>query len=313
MYVKKKIFNLVSENISSSSTPPNDSSLYLSIAIISASLYGTVGYYGTLIMKAGIPLYNMLFWRFCISALIIIIYLGCLPTVKIKLNANFYKQILISAVFYTISTSFCFHASKELGIGIAMSIFFIFPIFNVILCWFFNNPISKTIIYSILLSSLGLGFISLSENIEFNNIKGVLFSLIAAMSFAAYIFCTKKFITGDNKLSSTLAIFLGNSIIFFILSIKNHYFFIPREIQIWKNIFILSMFSTVFPTFLMLYALVKISSTKVAITSIFEPVCALLMGVIYLSETLSNRQLIGIVAIIIASIMLQKDKSPQNL
>lgn len=288
---------------------------YFFVAVISASLYGTVGYYGTQIIKAEVPLYNMLFWRFGISAILLLLLLYFITAAKVKFNLNFFKQVLVSAAFYTVSTACCFHASREIGIGLSMSIFFIFPIFNVVFIWLSNNTrvISRTIIYSMILSALGLYFIGFSfKSASINNFSGVIFAMVAAFSFALYIFLTKKCVSSGNTLGSTLAIFIGNSLVFLILSFKDSTFIIPHGFNIWQNILMLSVVSTILPTVLMIYAMAKVSSAKIAITSVFEPVCALLIGSVFLSEAISNNQITGIFVIIASNILLQTDKSSQN-
>ncbi len=258
----------------------------------------------------------MLFWRFFISFILMGFFIYFFHSSEFDSRNLVSFETFCLSVCYAVSTSCCFFASQRLGIGRAMSIFFIFPIFNVFFSWIYNKQVvSLHIILAVLLSLIGVYIISPMNKAGNLNYLGAIFSLIAGFSFALYLFLTKRYakLSSSNAACSTLSIFFGNSILFFLLSVFNGDITQPGNFKIWGDTLVLAIISTIIPTLLMLYAMKKISSTKIAITSVFEPIFAIAIGHLILSETIKPSQQIGIVVIILASLIIQIDKSSQDV
>ncbi|MEQ9115336.1 MAG: DMT family transporter [Rickettsiales bacterium] len=279
-------------------------------AIMSACMYGTAGFYGTKIIQEGIAIDTMLFFRFFLS-LVLCLFVAAYVRKQIVVNKSFFIQIAISAIFYTAATLFCFKASQKIGVGISMSIFFVFPLFNVLLSWLYKKEsITRLVLLTQLLAIIGLYLISFSTTKVALNFEGVFCSLFAALNFALYLFFSKRLIDKTkNYMGSLVAVFFGNTLMFLLISILNGNFHLPTEITTYKNIFSMSVISTITPTVLLVYSLSKIGSAQVAILSVFEPICAVIIGVVCLAENLSNLQLVGVVVIIFSGFLIYKERS----
>src|SRR5438132_7429592 len=110
----------------------NKGTLY---AIISGLFYGLVGYFGISVVHANFSISNMLFWRFLISILLIILFLT--PKIRqIKINDRAIWGAFISgAIFYSSSSVTYFMASSYIGTGLSMVIFFTYPAFVMFGMW----------------------------------------------------------------------------------------------------------------------------------------------------------------------------------
>src|SRR5690349_2102438 len=105
--------------------------------ILSGLLYGLIGYFGTTLINTNMSVSNMTFWRFLIAT--IFIFLFCfkyLNNKEIQFRSLF-QAFVAGALFYSFSTMIYFASSRYIGTGLAMIIFFTFPIFVIFLSWIF--------------------------------------------------------------------------------------------------------------------------------------------------------------------------------
>lgn len=101
---------------------------------LSAISYGSIGYFGTRLFEAGFSVPAMLFWRFGLSAICILFFIKPYVTSKVSMKDLLFCMV-IGGVFYGISTFCYFSAVPYVGSGIAMVIFYSFPILVALLDW----------------------------------------------------------------------------------------------------------------------------------------------------------------------------------
>jgi drug/metabolite transporter (DMT)-like permease len=136
---------------------------------------------------------------------------------------------------------------------------------------------------------------------------GVILSLTAGLLYACYILMNRK---RTQIASSTLTFYtcLGTAVLFFCLLLSNHTLILPHSSAAWFYILFLGIISTVLPIQLLLNSLQYISSTKVSVLSIFEPVVMVIVGVIFLNEKITFMQGIGILVMLAGAILIQFEK-----
>lgn len=136
---------------------------------------------------------------------------------------------------------------------------FTYPIFVAILgALFFNTPLSKKIIISLLFTYLGL-WIMLNKEIKINTgdvIDGVLLVTLSALSYAIYVLLSKKVI---DSIGSVWFTAIAMSVSSVIVLVYYALFFSFEQLSIsyyaWVWVFLLALFSTVIPGFMISEAL----------------------------------------------------------
>ncbi len=270
-------------------------------AILSGFLYGFIGYFGLSAMNGNLSASTMLFWRFLISSMIILIIM--LP--KIKKNNDSYKNMFLAfltgAFFYGISTWLYFLASNYIGSGLAMVIFFTYPVLIMLLNYFFyGQAIPQVYYFAILVILMGMTLMVDMDALSFN-LWGILLGIASAFFYACYVIGSKR-----NELSpnmSTFMVCLGCMVTSLFVSLLNHSFVIPSSTDVWYHLFGISVIATVTPIILLLYSLKYISSEKASILSVLEPVFVVIFGVLLLGEELHFWGAVGIVCVLTGALL----------
>lgn len=282
-------------------------------AIASGLCYGLLGYFGISLMKNGLSVSNMLFWRFFIASLFMIIIL--LPQYKIILDRpkESFKVAAYGIAFYSTSAIVYFIASKYIGTGLSMVIFFTYPamvmLFNVI---FYKTPMSR--IYYFAFAMIVVGMVCLADLQECAfDIFGIGFGLLSAVFYSSYIIASKE--SKASPLVSTLMVSIGSGITCFVLSYMESSFFIPTSLHNWFNIAGIGIICTALPILLFLQALKYITSEKASILSVLEPVFVVIFGIILLDEKISTIQIIGVVIVLSGAVLslFSKTLSVKNI
>lgn len=279
-------------------------------AITSGLCFGLVGYFGLSLMDTNVSVSNMQFWRFLISMLVMLFIL--MPQYKtFDDNAVEVLKAFFSGVFfYSTSTGIYFSASKYIGTGLAVVIFFTFPVFVMLLNWLlYRTKIDKIYYLSVILIILGMVHL-----VDLNDLKldmiGIGLAVLGAMIYACYIVSSKRIKV--SSMVSTLMISLGCSVACLIFSLYDESFFIPSTSFQWIHILGFGILSTALPILLLLQGLKKISAEKASILSVMEPVFVVIFGIILLDETITTTQMIGVVTILSGAIITLSGNNLKN-
>lgn len=295
------------------------------LVILSSILYGFLGYFGASLLNLHFSIAAMLFWRFAIASLCILLITlqrkvrfcdSKNPFISKKINSSSYL-LLLSAIAYCAACTFYFMASKLTGTGIAMVIYFIYPLFVVFFDMLQKKEwVDKNTMISLLILMLGLFLLKNKNEHHVMSLQGVVYALMSAFFFACYVFTCKSM---SNKLSShflTFILCLSNACFFLIYALATHTLLFPSSIKMWLFIFGLGIIATALPVQLMLEGLKSISASKAAILSVLEPAVTLFVGMLLLSEQVGNLQIIGTLVILFSAIYIQsttKKIAPKNI
>ncbi|VEB38239.1 DMT family transporter [Legionella cherrii] len=270
-------------------------------AILSGFLYGFIGYFGLSAINGNLSASTMLFWRFLISSMIILVFM--LPQIK-KTNDS-YKNMFIAfftgVFFYGISTWLYFLASYYIGSGLAMVIFFTYPVLIMLLNYFlYNQSIPKVYYLAIAVILIGMALMVDLNALSFN-LWGILLGVASAFFYACYVIGSEK-----NELSpnmSTFMVCLGCMTTSLVVSLFSHSFAIPSTMDVWYHLIGISVIATVIPIVLLLYSLKYISSEKASILSVLEPVFVVIFGVLLLGEELNLWGTVGVALVLTGALI----------
>lgn len=253
---------------------------------LSGMLYGMIGLLGIKLFQQNFTVSAMLFWRFLIASAWIALVLLFSKTV-IKLKFNEIKAITIAALFYALGSALFFIATKQIGTGPGMVIFFSFPVFVAI----FSKKYDRATLVTLTLLLTGLLLLK-TQGIVGLNWHGIQTALIAAFAYGFYIFYSQRHVNNIDSRVLSFIICLLNTIIFLLLA-KDSLIF-PHTQTAWLYLLMIGIVATAMPIQLMLLGLKYITPFKASILSILEPIVTLLLGTIFLNETLSPLQWCGI-------------------
>lgn len=277
---------------------------------VSGILYGFLGFLGTGILRENISISTMLFWRFFIAGSWILLFMISRRP-KTTLISRVDKRILfftflLGAIGYAGSSAFYFIASQYTGTGIAMVIFFSYPIIVALASWrIHKQQLSMGTIMTLIAITIGL-FLLRDSSAHQLNTTGILFGIIAAMCYAFYVMGSKRIasVTIDSN-TLTIMVCFGCACLFLALSLSSQSFLFPHSMKSWLYLFALGILATALPIQLMLEGLKYVSSTRASIISVLEPLVTILVGILLLDESVSDVQLLGAALILGSALLVQ--------
>lgn len=286
------------------------------LTALSGVLYGTIGYFGHHLMAQGFSVQDLLCWRFLFSALLMLPFVAYQKTTsalpKAKLSSLAFLFVL-GGLFYGGSSMFYFEASKFVGTGLAMVLFFTYPIFVVgFSSLIHKSQTSRATWISLALIVLGCLLISISGPVIFD-LKGVILGLLSAITYAIYVFWSQGVSRSMPNSLSTFVVCLGT----FVFSTLTLLLFqsqltLPTNSGAWMLMVLFSGIGTILPVMFLLAGMKFISAKKASIISVLEPVTTLFVGIAVLGEPLSLWQTCGVLMIFSSAIIIALDKEHQS-
>jgi drug/metabolite transporter (DMT)-like permease len=270
-------------------------------ASLSGFLYGFLGYFGISAINGNLSESTMLFWRFSISSIVILIIL--LP--KIKNTTDTYKQMfdafLAGVFYYGVSTWLFFVACQYISSGLSMVIFFTYPVLIMMINFFvYKQSIPKVYYLAIMVILIGMTLLVDKSEWSFS-LRGILLGVVSAFFYACYIIASKR-----NKISpntSTLMVCLGCTVTCMFVSLYNNTLIVPTSSDVWMHLMGISLIATVAPILLMLHSLKYIGSERASILSVLEPVFVVIFGILLLGESVRLMTVIGMILILAGALI----------
>ena len=283
-------------------------------AFASAS-YGTNPLFALPLYAAGIGVNSVLFYRYAIALVLYGLWLKFAKKIAFKISFKEAIVLFILGLFFSLSSYTLFDAFKYIEAGIACTILFIYPVLvAVIMAVFFKEKITKTVITSISLITIGITLLYHGKEGTTLNLYGVLIVLLSALLYSLYIVGVKniKIVRHMNSAKMTFYVMLFGLIVY----ITNLNF--CTELQqltspiLWLYAIGLALFPTIISIETINIAIKLIGSTTTAILGSLEPLTALFFGVVFFHEQLTTRIILGIITVISGVILIIKRKQKCN-
>jgi drug/metabolite transporter (DMT)-like permease len=279
----------------------------VSLVLISGALYGGLGILGTSLM-ATFSIATMSFWRFLIASICLVTW--CLwrdPQWLREWRHHWralFSAMLFGAIFYAPSSAAYFMVCRHLGTGLSMVIFYTYPAFVALYSW---TVMRHQVIRSEAMAMLGI-LIGCSMIADYSqasiSFSGLALGLISALSYAAYILASHRWLPTAEPMVTALGVCLGGMLMYSAYAYGDHSWRLPNTGREWLEILALAFISTALPIMLLLEGMKHVSANKASILSVMEPVTIILIGVILLHETASLIQWVGVVCVLTSAVMI---------
>jgi drug/metabolite transporter (DMT)-like permease len=286
------------------------------LTFLSCAMFGLLGYLGTKLVHNHFSIENMLFWRFLVASIwmlgLMMMHKRSHLLASLK-HGSLTKIFLLGAFSYSASSLFYFLSSGHIGTGPAMVIFYSFPVFVAMFLWCDGSWRMNKIAAAALIAVI-IGLLMIKGNGEQTmNWLGIVFGLIAAISYAAYVYGSSKYTLKNlDTTFLTLLVCLGNTLIFWIMSLYTQTFSYPTTAHDWFYTCAIGVIATALPIQLLLDGLKYISPVKASVISVIEPVVTVLMGIALLNESLSLEQSAGILVVLFGALLIQFERSMEG-
>lgn len=223
------------------------------------------------------------------------------------------KILLLGVIGYYFASIFDFYGLETIPAGLERMILFTYPTLVVLISSFVRGrKIQKIELGSLYLTYGGIAVIFLGD-VSYREpgfIRGSLWVFLAAISYAGYLVGSDSMISRlGGMLYSSLAMSIAILSIYlhFSLTRDNRLLFIQSE-NIYFLSFLMAIFSTVVPVFLLSQGIQRIGSSRAAIVGSIGPVSTLYMSQIFLDEKIGLSEILGSILIITGVLLTSTQK-----
>lgn len=269
--------------------------------IIASTSYGMNPLFGLPLYAIGIGVNSVLFYRYFLAVIIYFIWLKFFQKASLKISRQEIIPLFFLGIFFSLSSLTLFEAFHYIEAGIACTILFIYPVMvAIIMSIFFKEKITKTVIFAILLTSIGIILLYKGKPDTALSIKGILIVLTSALLYALYIVGVKNIkpvkVMNSARLSFYVMLF---GLIVYIVNLKfcTTLQMLPN-LKAWLFAIGLALFPTIISLETITIAIQLIGSTNTAILGALEPLTAIFFGILFFHEQLTLRISIGIILIL---------------
>lgn len=251
-------------------------------------------------------------FRFLLSAIILLPFIFKKDDTKIT---DLIKVGVIVGFFIFIAT-----ASQQIAagktsagkIGFITSLYIVFvPLFNFL---FYKKRINIGIFISIILALVGMALLcGLEKDVSINPYDFVV--LIAAFAFAGEIIYIERNIDHIDVIKFTFSESVGAGTMSLIVALIFEDIFIPNSIESFVPLLYVAIGAGSLGYCLQNLGEAKTNSVIASLIMSLESVVSLLSGYLFLNETLSSRELLGCVIVLVAVVIciLSSRKKDQNV
>ena len=280
---------------------------------IAAASYGTNPLFALPLYARGLNVNSVLFYRYAIAVLIYALWLKFVKKMSFKITKKELLPIFALGVLYSISSITLFSSFQFIEAGVACTILFIYPVIvALIMSIFFKEKLTKTVIGSIFLTSIGILLLYKGKNGISLNINGIILVLFSALSYALYMIGinTIKPIQKINRAKLTFYVMTAGLTVY----IYNILTTTPLQTLSTASMWVFAIGLALFPTIISLETITisikLIGSTTTAILGALEPLTAIFFGIIFFHEQMTVRISSGVILILIGvfQIILNKKK-----
>ncbi|ALC87179.1 multidrug DMT transporter permease [Bacillus sp. FJAT-22090] len=219
------------------------------------------------------------------------------------LNKKKVLQIMMTGCFIGLTSIFYYGSMQYLPASLAIILMFQFVWIGIILEWIFSKikPAPVTVL-SIILILVGVFFASnvLNGEIQGLPIKGFIFGILSAFTYAGFIFFSGKVAVDVDPWMRSSFMVTGSTILVFILFMHEIPSVLPLEKELFTAAVGVSLFGAVLPPLFFAVGAPLVSGGIANILTSIELPIAILSASLILSEAVTPLQWLGTAIIIVA-------------
>lgn len=277
----------------------------LIFGILAGFIYGFTPILGKLTYLEGSNPISLTFYR---SLLSIPFFFAMLKYKKIplKININQLKKLAILGLFASMAALNLYGAYNYISVGMSTTIHYIYPVLVAAACIIvFNEKISKDKVVSLILSTLGISLFFEGSI----NITGIFIAFLSGVFFAAYLlFMDKSGLNSIYPFKITFYTAIFTSVYIFIFGIISKTLVITMTFTGWSYTILVAFFVSFFANTFVALAVKYVGPTVTSIVGMLEPITSIVMGIFFLSEPVTLRNIIACVLILLGVLIVTLSK-----
>lgn len=269
------------------------------LGIVAAATYGMNPVFALPLLRGGMDAMSVLFFRYILSVPALLIILAArkrtprtaLPPALILCGLGF----LMAVSSITLFRSYLF-----LDVSIASTLLFMYPLMvMLIMVGFFHEKFRLATLLCVLGAIAGVGLLCYVPGSGSVSMTGLALVLGSSLSYALYLVgINRPPVNRIDTLVSTFWVIVAGTVLIGVSILVSGHLALPRGLLQWGCVASLALLPTVVSLLCTNAAIELIGSTGTAILGVFEPVTAVLFGILLFGERLTPTAVAGLVLIL---------------
>ena len=292
-------------------------------AFLAAASYGTNPIFAKPLYADGMNPDSVLLFRYLLAVMVLIpmmawngylrhrkepsmLSLSAAMAQTFQVSRHSLPQLIVMGILMAMSSLTLFVSYNYMPVGIASTLLFVYPIMTALIMMLcFGEKLSWLVLGCLLLACGGIGLLCPIENGTFDLsgdfFIGFLIVMLSGLSYAIYLVGLNK--TRLRTIASmpvTLYVLIFGTLVFVFRLMVSSPLTLPQQPAMWLNLLGLGILPTIVSLVFTAKAIQNIGSTQTALLGAMEPVTAVILGFFILGETVSLRDIMGMILILIA-------------
>jgi drug/metabolite transporter (DMT)-like permease len=217
-----------------------------------------------------------------------------------------FDLFLLGAIGYSGAAFFYFTAIENMSTGVSIVIWYIYPVFVVLIGWaVFKTKPKRHTIFSLISAMIGVAITAGQPGNA--TTKGVILVLLSSLTYTFYTLSGSRAFKRTDLYTGVTFVMTGAATAFWlywILAPSSTPVTFPQQTIGWIWIVALAIFSTVLSTSTLFAGLKILGPNTTSVVNTVEPVLNIVAGILFLNEVFSLQQGVGAVFVVGALVYL---------
>lgn len=272
------------------------------LALLSALGFSSLGLFAKLIYAQGFSVPQSLAWRFSLAAFLL--WIVVFATKRHRYSRFVYLRLVLLAVFgFAPQAGLYFLTVRYLDPGLASLLLYLYPAFVIVimLLVFRQKPSSRQL--AALVLALAGCVLTLWTSSAYP-LPGIVFGVLVAISYAAYLAASEKLLKGVDPVFATALIMAIAALVYWLITLAGGTVQVPTSVLSLVGIFGIAVISTILPIVTLFSAIGLVGTANASLVSTAEPLFTIFMSALIIGERLTPTQFAGAFCIITALLVL---------
>lgn len=286
-----------------------------SLAALAAAAYGTNPAFAIPLYEQGMNPNSVLLFRYVMGLPLLAVVMA-VRGISLKLRREEIGPTAILGILMALSSLTLFESYNYMNSGIASTLLFVYPIMvAVMMIFFFHERFKITVALCLLLMCGGLMLLMKPQGGNSLSGYGCLLVMVSALTYALYIIMVNvsKVVKAIPTTRLLFYVLGWGCLVFLVMIPMGNPLTLPGRPAGWVNLAALAVIPTVLSLTCTTRAIQLIGSTPTAIFGALEPVSAVVLSVTVLGQSITGRDILGGLLIVLATTIIIADKNVDRL
>lgn len=280
----------------------------LTFGILAAFIYGFTPILGKLTYLEGSNSISLTFYRNFLSIPLLFVILKY-KNIPIAINKSEAKKLaILGSMGSTLTALTLYGAYNYISVGMTTTIHYIYPVLVTVACiLIFKEKISKEKTVALILSTAGIMMFFEGDF----SIIGVTLALVSGIVYAAHIlFIDKSGLNAMYPFKITFYAAIFSSVYLFIFGVASNNLVFKMSPIGWFFTFLVAFFVSFLANTFIPIGVKNVGPTVTSIVGMFEPITSIILGILFLNEPITKRNILACVLILsgVLIVTLAKEK-----